>query len=188
MNRLGYLLLLLTVVAITVTSSWLLSKVDNKPLGLAETPRHDPDYFMTNFTATLMNEKGLPRYKMSAARLDHYPDDNSIDISKPNVEYYRMNLSPWVLVAEQGQVFNKGNLILLNGKVTMERKKSTAEPYLKLITRDLRIQTDTEYAETDAKVFIQTDNHKLYATGMRLYLAQGKLELRSKVSGEYASQ
>jgi len=141
---------------------------------------------MSNFTAIIMGETGLPKYKMRAAHLEHFPDDDSIDINQPHIEYFRPRLSPWVVVADTGQVFNKGNLIHLNGKVVMERQKSKTEPYVKLVTRDLRIQTDTEYAETDAKVQIQTDGHNLQATGMRLYLAQGKLELRSKVTGNYA--
>ncbi len=185
MNRLGYLLLLLTVTAIAATSSWLLSKVDEKPLSILQPERHDPDYFMTNFNATVMNAGGTPKYKMSATRLEHFPDDGSIDVTQPYFEYFRPHLSPWIVVADAGQIFNKGKLVHLNGKVIMERQKSNTEPYVKLVTRDLRIHTDTEYAETDAKVNVQSDNRQLQATGMRVNLAAGKLELRNKVTGTY---
>ena len=133
----------------------------------------------------IMDEAGSPKYKMRAVHLEHFPDDNSIDVKQPFVEYFRPQLSPWILVADEGQIFNKGNLIILNGKVVMERVKSKSEPYLKLVTRDLTIRTDTEYAETDAKVHIKTENHDLHATGMRVYLAQGKLELKKNVTGKY---
>lgn len=185
MNRLGYILLFVIVIAIAATSSWLLNKVEVQPFSLIKPPRHDMDYFLTRFNATVMNKDGKPHYILSGSRLEHFPDDSSIDITQPDIKLFRDKLSPWYVKAEQARILKKGTLIHLNGKVSMRRPRSKHEPEIKLDTRDLTIKTDQDYAETQQTVFIQTDKHRLKAVGMRVYLADGRLELLSDVEGSY---
>ncbi|VAW96867.1 hypothetical protein MNBD_GAMMA23-1353 [hydrothermal vent metagenome] len=185
MNRLGYILLLIIVVAIAATSSWLLKKVEVEPFGLIKPARHDMDYFLTNFNATVMDKEGKPHYILTGTRLEHFPDDHSLDITLPNIKLFREKLSPWHVKAKQARVLNKGTLIYLNGKVSMQRPRSKTEPEVKLDTSNLTIKTDIDYAETSDAVFIQTGKHRLKAIGMRVYLADGRLELLSNVEGLY---
>ncbi len=185
MNRLGYILILVIVVAVAATSSWLLQKVEVEPFSLIKPPRHDMDYFLTNFNATVMDKEGKPHYILTGTRLEHFPDDRSIDITLPNIELFREKLSPWYVKAKQARVLNKGTLIYLNGKVSMHRPRSKTEPEVKLDTSNLTIKTDLDYAETREAVFIQTGKHRLKAIGMRVYLADGRLELLSNVEGFY---
>jgi LPS export ABC transporter protein LptC len=46
-----------------------------------ETPtaarRHDPDYYVVNFTTTTYNPEGAAETRMSAERMVHYPDDDT---------------------------------------------------------------------------------------------------------------
>lgn len=185
MNRLGYFLLFVIVIAIAATSSWLLNKVEVQPFNLIKPPRHDMDYFLTNFNATVMDKEGKPHYILTGTRLEHFPDDHSIDITLPRIKLFRKKLSPWHVKAAQARVLNKGSLIYLNGKVSMQRPRSKTEPEVKLDTRNLTIKTDLDYAETRDAVFIQTGKHRLKAIGMRVYLADGRLELLSNVEGLY---
>ncbi len=185
MNRLGYILLLIIVVAIAATSSWLLNKVEVQPFDLVKPTPHDMDYFLTNFNATIMNKEGKPHYILNGTRLEHFPDDGSIDITLPDIKLFREKLSPWYLKAKQARILKKGTLIHLNGKVSMRRPGNKNEPELKLDTSNLTIKADLDYAETRDAVFIQTEKHRLKAIGMRVYLADGRLELLSNVEGFY---
>jgi len=185
MNRFGYILLLIGVIALAATSSWLLSKVEVQPFSFAKPERHDMDYFLVNFKATIMNKEGKPHYTLNGARLEHFPDNGSIDIVQPKIKLFRAKLSPWHVNAEFARVLNKGTLIHLNGKVAMQRPRSKKEAKIKLDTSNLTINTKLDYAETKDKVFIQTEKHQLKATGMRVYLADGRLELLSNVEGTY---
>lgn len=185
MNRLGYIIIFIIVVAIAATSSWLLNKVEIQPFSLVKPPRHDMDYFLTHFNATVMNKKGKPHYVLSGVRLEHFPDDSSIDITEPRIKLFREKLSPWLVNAKLGRILNKGTLVYLNGKVTMRRPASKTEQRVDLQTSNLTIKTDKDYAETRDAVVITVANHQLKATGMRVYLNDGRLELLSKVEGEY---
>ncbi len=185
MNRFGYILLLIIVIAIAATSRWLLNKVEVQPFSLVKPPRHDMDYFLTNFKATVMNKEGKPHYVLSGVRLEHFPDDGSIDITSPDITIFRNKLSPWHIKSEHARVLNKGTLIYLNGKVTMQRPNSKTIPGIQLKTSNLTIKTKLDYAETRDAVFIQTEKHHLKAIGMRVYLAEGRLELLSNVEGFY---
>lgn len=185
MNRFRYIIYFMIVVAIAATSSWLLKKVELQPFNIVEPPRHDMDYFLTNFNATIMNKDGTPHYILTGARLEHFPDDGSIDITLPKINLFRNKLNPWNVASEKARILNKGKLIYLNGTVSMLRPKSVTEPEIKLETSNLTIKTDLDYAETRDLVSIQIANHHLTATGMRVYLEDGRLELLSNVDGFY---
>lgn len=185
MNRIRYIIFFIIVVVIAATTSWLLKKVELQPFAIVEPQRHDMDYFLTKFNATVMNKDGKPHYILNGSRLEHFPDDGSIDITLPRINLFRDTLSPWQANSDQARVLNKGKLIHLNGKVSMLRPQSATEPEIKIETTNLTIKTDLDYAETRDAVFIQIAQHRLNATGMRVYLADGRLELLSNVDGFY---
>jgi len=187
MNRIGYIIFFIIIVAIAATSSWLLKRVELQPFSIIEPPRHDMDYFLTNFNATIMRKDGAPHYIMKGTRLEHFPDDGSIDITLPNIDLFRskLKLRPWKINSEQARILNRGELIYLNGKVSMLRQASDSEPEIKLETSNLTIKTDLDYAETRDAIYIQSEKHHIKAIGMRVYLEDGRLELLSKVDGFY---
>jgi len=185
MSRSGYIILFIAVVVIAATSSWLLKTVDTQPFTILEPPRHYKDYYLQNFNATIMNENGKPHYVLKGKYLEHFPDDESIDIKQPDVKLFREKLPPWNLLSEHARVLNKGNLIYLNGNVLMNRPESANEPEINLTTSNLTLKVDQNYAETNDPVDIKTEKHRLKAKGMRVYLADGRLELLSDVKGFY---
>jgi len=185
MNRFGFIVLFVIVIAIAATSSWLLKKVDTSQTKAKEPIPHNMDYFLKNFNATVMNQQGKPHYNLIGDYLEHFPDDDSIDIDKPKLKMYRENLAPWHVKSNTARVLNRGKLIHLNGSVKMRRPESSSEPAIQLDTTNLKINLETDYAQTKEAVFIQTGKHRLKAVGMRVYLADGQLELLSRVKGVY---
>ena len=185
MNSIRFILFFTIVVIIAATSSWLLKRVELQPFDIVEPARHDMDYFLTNFNATIMNKEGTPHYILNGTRLEHFPDDGSIDITLPKINLFRDKLNPWKISSDKARILNKGKLVYLNGKVLMFRPQSNLESEIKLETSNLTIKTDLDYAETRDAVFIQMEKHQLKAVGMRVYLADGRLELLSKVDGIY---
>ena len=59
---------------------------------------------------------------------------------------------------------------------------------LQLTTDTMRINTPTEFIETDAPVTVVWSGHKLTAVGMQADLKAGKLSLESDVHGEFSPQ
>lgn len=187
MSKSRYFLLLLFVISITWLSVWLLDTVSPLPRLEKKALRHDPDYFLEDFTATVMDSTGKPRYLLQATNMKHYPDDNSMALVKPRFRLYRDNLAPWRAKSDKGLIYETTRVIHLNGNVIMERDATQSEAPVKLVTRDLLIRTKEGYAETHALVKITSEQSKVTAVGMRLYLADGRLELLSNVQGSYVT-
>lgn len=79
--------------------------------------RHDPDYYIENFTAVGMDEKGLRRYVLEAERLVHYPDDDTALLDNPHIIQYEDGAPPRHTYSESGWVSSDGNEVLLTGNV-----------------------------------------------------------------------
>lgn len=187
MSRLHYFLVLLIVAIVAAFGNWLMSSIE-QTAQLQERPlRHDPDYFFDNLHATVYYKDGRPHYELEADKLKHYPDDDSIDVAQPNLKVFRAPQPPWLLYADEGQVFDAGNLIYLNGKVDITQP-GTAQTEINLLTRDLHIYADRDYAETNAAVRITQGNNLTTATGMRADMLKGRLELLSETRGKYEVQ
>lgn len=79
--------------------------------------RHDPDYYMENFTAVGIGKDGRRKYVIEAKRMVHYPDDDTALLDKPHIIEYKPGVAPRHAYAESGWMSSNGNEILLTGNV-----------------------------------------------------------------------
>ena len=70
MSKAHYIFILVIVLAIALFTRWLLSSVEEPLIGIPPEARHDPDYFLTEFRATVLDKKGLPIYRLAGDRID----------------------------------------------------------------------------------------------------------------------
>jgi lipopolysaccharide export system protein LptC len=113
-------------------------------------------------------------------------DDHSEFVS-PEFVFYRPDESQWVMSAERGTTRDGSKEITLQGKVTIIRRQITVDDSeLKMVTSELLIRPDESYAETDKLITITSGEHKLQSNGFRGYFNNGRVELLSRVRGEYA--
>ncbi|MGA8259799.1 MAG: LPS export ABC transporter periplasmic protein LptC [Arenicellales bacterium] len=93
--------------------------------------RHDPDYYMENFTAIGMDKDGKRKYIIEAERMVHYPDDDTALLDKPHIIQFKPGVAPRHAYAESGWMASNGNEILLTGNVKVIQgqapKGSTAQ-------------------------------------------------------------
>lgn len=185
MTRLNLLIMLFAVLLIAAYSSWLLSTFKSVTQNEHVEKRHIADYYLDDITATLMDASGKPRYRLLASRLEHYADDNTIEINKPVLNVLKNKKLEWKITSESGVILDSGNEIHLKGKVTISQEASKEQSATNLYTRDLRIYVPKEYAETDEKVLVKHDQSQLSGTGMKFYLAKSRLELLANGRGTY---
>ena len=179
--------MLFFVVIVALLSTWLLKTVGPDIPDTESQARHSRDYYLHNFTATIMDEFGRPRYKLRALHLDHFPDDDSMILTQPKLDFYENQSPLWTVNSDYGFVYDGGKIIHLTGRVDMERKARPGKERITIVTHDLRIWTKAKYAETDAKVHLVQTKNTLEAVGMRIYLTLGELVLLSDVHGKYQS-
>jgi lipopolysaccharide export system protein LptC len=81
--------------------------------------RHDPDYFVVNFTTTTYNGEGAVESIMSAQRMVHYPDDDTTELFAPRVVQAKPHEPRFSVRAERGQLSRDGDEIFLYGDVLL---------------------------------------------------------------------
>jgi len=172
--------LVLTVLAIT-TSGWLYNLQEPSPT-IAVNGLQVPDYTLKNFTTVRMDEHGQPQYRLTAPTMTHYLNRET-ELTAPDILFLNQGQPTWTVRAEQGQVSADGNQIWLLGHTTLQQQPPVNG--FQIISRDLRIQQDTQYAETQAPTLILSPSGETQCVGMRVFMATKQVELLSQVRGYY---
>lgn len=185
MNRKN-LLLITAILLLVALGNWLgeqgLKRVDIK---LAEEPEVRQDYYINDVTITALDKRGRPQHRLQAAQLSHFTAKAESRLEKPQLQVYKENKVEWRVTAEQGEIHQEQDEVLLEGKVRLVQGGSKAP--LRLYTPALRIQTALGRADTDRAVtLIQADN-RIDAVGMQIEQESQRLLLLSKVRGRYES-
>ncbi len=150
-----------------------------------ETIRHDPDAIMENFSATDLNEQGVPDFIMAAAKLMHYPDDDSTTVDEPRVTMLYPGQPAIHATAEHGTISSKGDEVFLRDNVKVVRDASAQQDQMTLQTQYLHIIPDQELADTDRAVTIVNTHSIVHAIGMEMDSRTRTLKLLSQVKSEY---
>lgn len=185
MSRLQLLIIVAVVLLIVAYGNWLVTTFQSTSVTAQQEASHDPDLFAEDIISTIMDAKGNPRYRLTAQVINHHPDDKSISLQAPRLEFFRNQLPPWTAESDSGRIYDKGQQIFLDGQVTMQRPAENKQPATRLYTRDMLILPQDEYAETAAAVKINSGKSELRGTGMRVYMSEGRLELLAKGEGVY---
>lgn len=147
-----------------------------------------PDFFMENTQILMLNEQGTPAYQLRSERATHQRNDDSTLLKQPNLLYYRPgDAHPWLLQAQQGVVTQGGDQVEMVDDVLLQRQDPT-EPTARMTTQALTLYPERDYAETAQSVRIETAGSATTATGMQIFLDDGRLELLSNVRGQHELQ
>jgi len=156
-----------------------------------ETPtaarRHDPDYYVVNFTTTTYNPDGAAETRMSAERMVHYPDDDTTELVEPRVLQSKPNEPRYSVRAERGQLSRDGDEVFLYGGVLLVREASEHGPEARMTTEFLHILRDRSLVRTDKEVKIVEGSRSLEGRGMEYNNLSRELVLRHNVVARFNS-
>jgi lipopolysaccharide export system protein LptC len=76
---------LLLMASLALLTLWLDHQVRVEGGDHPSLRRHDPDYMVSNFTTTTYNGDGHAVTTLAAAQMQHYPDDDSTDVTAPRL-------------------------------------------------------------------------------------------------------
>jgi lipopolysaccharide export system protein LptC len=147
--------------------------------------RHDPDYFVVNFITTTYNGTGAAETVMSAARMVHYPDDDTTELFAPRVVQTKPNQPRYSVRAERGQLSRDGDEIFLYGSVILVRDAHAERPEARMTTDFLHILRDRGLVRTDREVKIVEGVNSLFGRGMEYNNESRELLLRSDVQAVF---
>jgi lipopolysaccharide export system protein LptC len=180
------ILLVLAMVLASVVSWWLVQEEEPPSEAIANSDLREIDYFVTGLDVTRMTAAGLPAHRLRAVNLKHYTDDDTTELQEPHLTVYQGDAPPWEVNSERAQVSADGSLVLLVGEVLIEREGGANSRPIRILTRELRVQPEQDYAETDEKVRVESDADWLVSVGMQAWLRPpSRLKLLSQVNGYY---
>jgi lipopolysaccharide export system protein LptC len=147
--------------------------------------RHDPDYILTNFSTTTYNRDGHAITMLAAARMVHYPDDDSTELFSPRVVQSKPAEPRFTVRADRGVLSADGDEIFLYDNVVLDRDAHEARPAARLTTSFLHIVRARSLVRTDREVRITEANRSLSGRGMEYRNDSAEFFLRNDVQAKY---
>jgi len=178
--------LLILSLALAAAGTWWLLRHATLPMLQKTAPTtHVPDYYFTDATVTTLNDQGKREAVMTAPRILHHPDDDSVEVFAPRVEYYIANGQPWHLQADHALLPSGGKLVELDGHVEMLHAANNGGPPLIIHTDRMNVDLNTNIATSADPVEILQGNSRMTGVGMQVYLKDNRLQLEANARGYY---
>jgi lipopolysaccharide export system protein LptC len=181
-TRLFPLALMLSLALLTL---WLdhQARVEGGDRGSAR--RHDPDYLVSNFTTTTFDRQGHAETVLSAAEMEHYPDDDTTELTAPRVVQAKAEQPRFTVRADRGKISREGDEIFLYDNVVLVREAEDARPEARMLTSFLHILRDRSLVRTDREVHFEEDGRKLSGIGMEYFNDTRQLFLHNDVHASF---
>lgn len=173
------------LVLLAMLSFWLDRTVQPPQPKNDGSSRHDPDYTVENFTTTRMGMDGLPRHTLTAAKMVHYPDDDSTHLDMPHFTRFESGMAPMHIQSAKGLLSKEGEHAYFTGKVVVTRDAFGDKSASTLTTSFLHVIPDKDLALTDKPVNIRNAHTNVDAVGLELNNKTHVMKLFSHVKGRY---
>ncbi len=158
--------------------------------------RHDPDLFLVDFRAVSFDDKGQPKESLAAARGDHFPDDETYELTRPRIHITEPDRPAFEVTADRARVSGDREHAYFTGHVVARRdadnpatsKGRDAAGPVTLATEYLHVIPKEDRAETDRPVTIRETRGIIQGTGLELDNKAKTLTIKSNVRGSFEPQ
>jgi lipopolysaccharide export system protein LptC len=181
--------------ALAALTYWLDAQVQSPPARRDGSTRHDPDLFLQDFKAITFDAQGNARETLSAVRAEHFPDDESAELTKPRLSLAEMGRPTLTITADHGRIDGDRSNGDFSGSVRVERD---ADPHaspnggaagpVTLSTSALHVTTKEERVQTREAVTIEDPRGIIHGKGLEFDNKAKTLRLDSQVSGTFQPQ
>jgi lipopolysaccharide export system protein LptC len=172
------------MLVLALLTFWLDRAVRDEPSHPSQR-RHDPDYLVHNLTSTNYNRLGGAEMTISAAKMLHYPDDDSTELLHPRVIQARPEQPRYTVRADRGVLAREGDEIFLYDNVELQREADAQHPGTRMNTSFLHIVRDRSIVRTDRQVTVVEGRRSLSGRGMEYNNDTRELVLHSDVQARF---
>ena len=138
-SRTASLIPIVLLVILAAVSLWLERSI-RSPGGDTSKLRHDPDFWVEQFSVRKFGPDGSLSSTFTAAKMTHYPDDETSHLDAPTMRYHR-NTSV-VVKGTHGLVSKDGQQISLIGGASIVREGADGAPATQVETPVLHVFPD----------------------------------------------
>lgn len=145
-----------------------------------------PGYYLEDAILTVTEPDGSTRLQLVAARIEEEVATRSYGAEEVQVDYLALPGQPWTLTADRAHVPASLKVVEMTGNVQIRGEQNGRTGVV--LTESLTLDTATNIARTRAPVAIEFGGQRLNGTGMRADLRAGRLQLESRVNGQFRQQ
>ena len=154
--------------ALTALTFWLRYATEQPEIRHDCNHRHDPDYIVTDATLRKIDDTGKLQYTLKAADMRHYPDDETTDLTKPNLVYLSAKSPTVTLTADNAHVSQDAERIDLYGNVYINRAATKKDAAMVGTTSSLTVFPNDETAFTKAPVLMTQGQSWVKGVGLQM--------------------
>lgn len=168
---------------------WL---VQSTPVPGAPAPeqaaRHEPDYFMKNFSVRTFQESGRLKSEVFGIAARHFPDSDTLEIDAVRIRSFDAQGRLTTATASRAITDGNGSEVQLFGKALVVREALTDKsgkltPRMEFRGEYLRANLDTERLSSDRPVEIRRGTDVFHADTLEFDNVHQVLALRGRVRG-----
>jgi lipopolysaccharide export system protein LptC len=175
---------LLLMLALALLTFWLERAVQEEAVH-PSLRRHDPDYTVENFELRRFGAQGALEATLAAAKMIHYPDDDSTELVAPRMVQSRPDEPRLTVSAERGALSRSGDEVFLYENVLLVREAGPARPETRMRTTFLHVIGAKSLVRTDREVTVSEPDRSISGRGMEYHNDTGQLYLRERVRGRF---
>jgi len=150
--------------------------------------RNDPDIYAQNVVFNQLAEDGSLHYRLSANNIRQFNDDQLTELIAPDLHLTNPQQPPWDITADRGYIRKRPradgtpeDVVFLRDSVELIQMHDAQRPTT-LRSEAFYIYPNSQYAQTDQNVMIDTVVGRTHAAGLAADLRTGLLKLSSSDS------
>ncbi|HEY3597639.1 MAG TPA: LPS export ABC transporter periplasmic protein LptC [Paraburkholderia sp.] len=190
MNRFRWtsLIPLVAMAALAGITYWLLQATLPHPNEDAVRPKtHTPDYFADNFSVSELDQSGSTQYRLTAATLVHYEDNETSDLTKPAIRAFQPGKPIVTATGETGTVNGDVSIVDLYDNARIVRAAGDGDPQMQADSQHFRVLVNDDVIETEKPVKLQRGLSVMTASGMNYNNVTRVMQLFGNVRGAIAA-
>ncbi|MDW8467847.1 MAG: LPS export ABC transporter periplasmic protein LptC [Burkholderiales bacterium] len=172
--------------ALALLTLWLEQVVRREGVAHPSLRRHDPDFVVERLALSRYGPDGRLEAVLSAARMVHYPDDDSTELIAPRMVQTKPDEPRLIASASRATLSHDGEEIFFHGDVRLVREDARGGGQTEMRTEFLHVVHAKSLVRTDRDIVIVDERRRLTARGMSYYNDSGTLVLYERVRGEFA--
>jgi LPS export ABC transporter protein LptC len=150
----------------------------------AQLRRLGTGYYLREAELVGTGDDGQVLYRIRTSELQQNPDDGAVTLADVALNYAPRAAVPWDVTANTGSMPPDSDILQLSGNVVALTREDSGEPAA-IRTDYLEIDPQSFVAYTDRPVTIELSGDRIFATGMRVYLKEDRLQLMADVTGTF---
>ena len=182
--------------ALAALTYWLDAQVQPTAAHRDGSTRHDPDLFLTDFKAVTFDIRGVPRESLSAASAEHFPDNDSAELTSPRLSLTEPGQPTMTITAKRGVIAGDREHGDFVDDVRVERDADPTPPKgsegpngpVTLTTSLLHVSTRDQRVMTDQPVTIEEPRGIIRGRGLEFDNKAKRVRILSHVSGTFSPQ